>query len=104
MNYNSELEGSPVTLIWRLGDPYLGLDMEILSHSGYGFQKIESPEFKENTFNLGYTFYLGLKVWWNTPLIWATPSPGDNIRTLEEGSLAIALAPSPACCVSLSNC
>jgi hypothetical protein len=44
----------------------------------------------------------GLKVWWNTPLIWATPSAGDNIRTLEEGSLA--LAPSPACCVRLSNC
>jgi hypothetical protein len=21
-------------------------------------------------------------VWWNTPLIWATPSAGDNIRTL----------------------
>ena len=46
--------------------------------------------------------HLGLKVWWNTPLIWATPSAGDNIRTLEEGS--IALAPSPACCVRLSNC
>jgi hypothetical protein len=25
MNYNPELEGSPVTLIWRLGDPYLDL-------------------------------------------------------------------------------
>lgn len=48
--------------------------------------------------------HLGLKVWWNTPLIWATPSAGDNIRTLEEGSLALALAPSPACCVRLSNC
>jgi hypothetical protein len=43
-------------------------------------------------------------VWWNTPLIWATPSAGDNIRTLEEGSRALALAPSPACCVRLSNC
>jgi hypothetical protein len=45
-------------------------------------------------------------VWWNTPLIWATHSAGDNIRTLEEGSLALALAlaPSPACCVRLSNC
>jgi hypothetical protein len=51
MNYNPELEGSPVTLIWRLRDPYLDLGMEILSHSGYGFQKI-----KEHTFNLGYTF------------------------------------------------
>jgi hypothetical protein len=68
MNYNPELEGSPVTLIWRLGDPYLDLGMEILSHSGYGFQKIES-EFKEHTFNLGYIFHLGFKVWWNTPLI-----------------------------------
>ena len=56
----------------------------------------------EHIFNLGYTFHLGLKVWWNTPLIWATPSAGDNIRTLEEGSLV--LAPSPACCVRLSNC
>jgi hypothetical protein len=85
MNYNPELEGSPVTLIWRLGDPYLDLGMEILSHCGYGFQNFE---FEEHTFNLGYTFHLGLKVWWNTPLIWATPSAGDNIRTLEEGSLA----------------
>jgi hypothetical protein len=42
MNYNPELEGSPVTLILRLGDPYLDLGLEILSHSGYGFQKIES--------------------------------------------------------------
>ena len=46
---------------------------------------------KEHTFNLGYAFHLGLKVWWNTPLIWATPSAGDNIRTLEEGSLALEL-------------
>jgi hypothetical protein len=55
MNYNPELEGSPVTLIWRLEDPYLDLGMEILSHSGYGFQKIESQSLR------------------NTPLIWATP-------------------------------
>ena len=46
--------------------------------------------------------HLGLKLWWNTHLIWATPFAGDHIRTLEEGSLA--LAPSPACCVGLSNC
>jgi hypothetical protein len=46
--------------------------------------------------------HLGLKVWWSRPLIWATPSAGDHIRTLEEGSLA--LAPSPTCCVRLSNC
>jgi hypothetical protein len=63
INYNPELEGSPVTLIWRLGDPYLDLGLKILSHSGYGFQKIESPSLR------------------NTPLIWATPSAGDNIRT-----------------------
>ena len=56
--------------------------------------------------NLQVQGHLGLKVWWNTPLIWATPSAGDNIRTLEEGSLALALAlaPLPACCVRLSNC
>ena len=60
--------------------------MGILRHSDYGFQKIKSPSLR------------------NTPLIWATPSAGDNIRTLEEGSLALALAPSPACCVRLSNC
>jgi hypothetical protein len=45
--------------------------------------------------NLRVQGHLGLKVWWNTPLIWATHSAGDNIRTLEEGSLA--LAPLPAC-------
>jgi hypothetical protein len=89
---------------------HLDLGMEILRHSGYGFQKIKSLSSRssrikgvvEHTFNLGYTFHLGLKVWWNTPLIWATLSAGDNIRTLEEGGLA--LAPSPACCVRLSNC
>jgi hypothetical protein len=53
--------------------------------------------------NLQVQGHLGLKVWWNTPLIWATPSAGDNnIRTLEEGSLA--LAPLPACLVGLNNC
>ena len=46
--------------------------------------------------------HLGLKVWWHTPLIWATPSSGYHIRTLEEGSLALALL--PACRVGLSNC
>ena len=71
--------------------------MEILRHSGYGFQEIKtgcsqssrSSGIKgvvEHTFNLGYT------------------SVADNIRTLEEGSLALALAPSPACRVGLSNC
>jgi len=55
INYNPELEGSPVTLIWRLGDPYLDLGLKILSHSGYGFQKIECPSLR------------------NTPLIWAMP-------------------------------
>jgi hypothetical protein len=33
-------------------------------------------------------------IWWHTPLIWAAPSAGDHIRTVAEGSLA--LAPSPA--------
>jgi hypothetical protein len=36
--------------------------------------------------NLQVQGHPGLKVWWNTRLIWATPSAGDNIRTLEEGS------------------
>jgi hypothetical protein len=85
----------------------LDLGMEILRHSGYGFQKIKSPSSRSSGIKgvvdcLGYIFHLGLKVWWNTPLIWATFSAGDNIRTLEEGSLA--LAPSPACSVRLSNC
>jgi hypothetical protein len=52
--------------------------------------------------NLRVQGHLRLKVWWNTPLIWATPSAGDHIRTLEEGSLI--LAPLPACSVGLSNC
>jgi hypothetical protein len=55
----------------------LDLSMEILRHSGYGFQKIKSLSSRssgikgvvEQTFNLGYTFHLGLKVWWNTPFI-----------------------------------
>ena len=82
MNYNPELEGLSGGLEIEVSD--LDLGMEILSHCGYGFQKIKP---------------LSLR---NTPLIWATLSDGDNIRTLEEGSLA--LAPSPACCVRLSNC
>ena len=73
----SRLAGSPVTLIWKLGDRSLRLKLPVQGH-------------------------LGLKMWWNTPLIWATPSAGDNITTLEEGSLA--LAPLPTCCVGLSNC
>jgi hypothetical protein len=66
MNYNPELEGSPVTLIWRLEIEVSDLDlgMEILRHSGYGFQKIKSPSSRSagikgvfhHTFNLGYTF------------------------------------------------
>jgi hypothetical protein len=45
--------------------------------------------------NLRVQGYLGLKVWWNTPLIWATPSAGVNIRTI--GPIIRTLAPSPAC-------
>jgi hypothetical protein len=43
MNYNPELEGSPVTLIRRLEIEVSDMDlgMEILRHSGYGFQKIK---------------------------------------------------------------
>jgi hypothetical protein len=45
MNYNPELEGSPVTLIWSLEIEVSDLDlgMKILRHSGYGLQKIKSP-------------------------------------------------------------
>jgi hypothetical protein len=46
--------------------------------------------------------HLGLKVWWHRPLIWDTPSTGDHIRTLEQGSLA--LVPLPVYCVRLRNC
>jgi hypothetical protein len=46
--------------------------------------------------------HLGLKVWWDTPLIWATPSSGDHIRTLDEGRLALPLL--LACRVGPSNC
>jgi hypothetical protein len=37
MNYNPELEGAPVNLIWRLEIQVSDLDlgMEILRHSGY---------------------------------------------------------------------
>jgi hypothetical protein len=43
MNYNPELEGSPVTLSGGLEIEVSDLDlgMEILRHSGYGFQKIK---------------------------------------------------------------
>jgi hypothetical protein len=74
------LTSDPYLEAWRsLSGSWYG-DIE---PSGYGFQKIKSPSLR------------------NTPLIWATPSAGDNTRTLEEGSLA--LAPLPACCVRLSN-
>jgi hypothetical protein len=66
MNYNPELEGSPEILIWRLGVSDLDLGMQILSHSGYEFQKIKTgrslssrpPVIKDmvvHIFNLGYT-------------------------------------------------
>jgi hypothetical protein len=48
----SRLEGSPVDLIWRLGDRSLRLNLRVQGH-------------------------LGLMVWWNTPLIWATPFTWD---------------------------
>jgi hypothetical protein len=46
----SGIKGSPVTLILRLGDPYLDLGLKILSHSGYGFQKIQSPSLRNIPF------------------------------------------------------
>ena len=58
------IPGCQLDYIWnelqsRIGrltsDPYLDLGLKILSHIGYGFQKIESPSLR------------------NTPLIWATP-------------------------------
>jgi hypothetical protein len=57
----------------EIEDSDLDLGMEILRHSGYGFQKIKSPSLRssrikgvvEHTFNLSYNFHLGLKVWWN---------------------------------------
>jgi hypothetical protein len=52
--------------------------------------------------NLRVQDHLVLKVWWNTTLIWATTSAGDNIRILEDGNLALASL--PAYPVGLSNC
>ena len=46
------LTSDPYLVAWR---SLSGSWLEILSHSGYGFQKIESPSLR------------------NTPLIWATP-------------------------------
>jgi hypothetical protein len=50
MNYNPELEGSPMVLILRLGDTSFrpGLGMEIMRHSGYESQEIKArrSEFK----------------------------------------------------------
>jgi hypothetical protein len=69
MNYNPELEGSPVILIWRLEIQVSDLDlgMEILRHSGCEFQKIKTGRSLSSrssgikgvvahSFNLGYTF------------------------------------------------
>jgi hypothetical protein len=40
--YNPELEGSPVILIWRLGEVSdLDLGKEIFRYSDYEFQKIK---------------------------------------------------------------
>ena len=69
---------------WRLEIEVSDLDlgMEILRHSGYGFQKIKtgrSPSSRSS----------GIAT---TPLLWATPSAGDHVRTLEEGSIIHLLA------------
>jgi hypothetical protein len=49
--------------------------MEILRHSGYEFQKIKTGRSPSQG-------YLGLKVWWQTPLIWATPFAGDLYKDI----------------------
>jgi hypothetical protein len=55
MNYNPELEGSPVILIWRLREIQvsdLDLGMEIfLSSRSFGIKDMVA-----HTFNLGHTF------------------------------------------------
>jgi hypothetical protein len=43
--------------------------------------------------------HLGLKVWWHTPLIWATPSAEDLHKDIGRRH---TLSPSPACFVGLS--
>jgi hypothetical protein len=40
----------------EIEDSDLDVGMEILKHSGYGFQKIKSPSSRSHTFNLGYTY------------------------------------------------
>jgi hypothetical protein len=83
----------------------MDLGMEILRHSGYGFQKIMtdislSSSSSEIKVVVAYNFNQ------------AIPSAREYIRTLEEGRLSLSLSlplslslsPLPACCVGLSNC
>jgi hypothetical protein len=93
MNYNPELEG------WEIEVSGLDLGMEILRHSGYGFQKNKtgrSPSSSlsgikgvvAHTFNLGYTF------------CWR---PNKDVGRRECLCLSLSLSLSPACCVGLSK-
>jgi hypothetical protein len=103
MNYNPELEGSPVILIWRLGDTVSDLDLgtEILRHSGYESQiktgrslSSRSSGIKgvvAHTFNLGHTF------------CWR-PYKDIGRRKIYSLSLSLSLSPSSACLEGLSNC
>jgi hypothetical protein len=88
MNYNPELEGLPVILIWRLRDTSFcpgSWHGDILRHSGYEFQKIKTGRSPSSG-------HLGLNVWWHTPLIWATPFAGGlHKKTLEEERFTLSL-------------
>jgi hypothetical protein len=47
--------------------------------------------------DLGIQCHLGLRTWWHTPLIWATPSPGylfKDIGSLKIYSLSLLCLPS----------
>ena len=59
--------------------------MEILRHSGYEFQKIKHGDFQVQG-------HLGLKSWWYTPLIWATPFAGDLYKDIGSLSLSLSFA------------
>jgi hypothetical protein len=74
MDYNPESGGLEI----EVSD--LDLGMEISRQSGYGFQKTKSLSSRSSQIKGVFT-----------PLIWPTPSAGDSIRTLEEGSLALVL-------------
>jgi hypothetical protein len=86
MSYNPELEGSPVTLIcWEIEVSDLDLGMEILKTGSSSSSRPSGIKgVVAHTFNLGYTF------------CWR---PYKDIGRRESRYIA----PSPACCVGLSN-